>query len=465
MAGDGTARAQDRLSGAASALPEQDAHPARAGRPERTALLFANVASRQGGTDVAPALEVLREGGVRVLEESPSDVGQLGAWILERRSEADLVIIGGGDGTLNAAADALVEAGLPLGILPLGTANDLARTLEIPSSLIEASRVIAAGQTRRIDLGRINGKHFQRRQRRAERACGAAARCRRQASLGGAGLSTDAMACARPSRTPSAPRSAATARGRASAPMQISVGNGRYYGGGMTIAGDAAIDDGMLDVVSLAPQGVLELILNLPALRWGWHERPEQVRHWRCRDIEIRTVQALPVNTDGEVTTRTPANIVVVPKALAVYVAQSSPSGREPAMLRDERQIALNEAVEASLHAAHVHEHGAALLGDDMLGLRALATQRRRDAEVLAEHIRQLGDLPMEPDPEYEVATDIVSQIKAALAEDQRPLVIERSNEAEEALAAALREALRHDLSPDTRRDLEQTLSSQADFT
>ena len=101
-----------------------------------------------------------------------------------------------------------------------------------------------------------------------------------------------------------------------------------------------------------------------------------------------------------------------------------------------------------------------------MLGLRALATQRRRDAEVLAEHIRQLGELPMEPDPEYELVTDIVSQIKAALAEDQRPLVIERSNEAEEALAAALREALRHDLPPGTRRDLRTTFESRsAHFT
>ena len=134
-------------------------------------------------------------------------------------------------------------------------------------------------------------------------------------------------------------------------------------------------------------------------------------------------------------------------------------------MLRDERQIALNEAVEASLHAAHVHEHGAALLDEDMLGLREFAAQRRRDADVLAEHVRQLGDLPMEPDPEYEVATDIVSQIKAALAEDQRRLVIERSNEAEEALAAALREALRHDLTPDAHRDLERILTSQARLT
>ena len=133
-------------------------------------------------------------------------------------------------------------------------------------------------------------------------------------------------------------------------------------------------------------------------------------------------------------------------------------------MLRDERQIALNEAVEASLHAAHVHEHGAGLLSDDTLGLRELAAQRRRDAEILAEHVRRLGDLPMEPDPEYEVASDIVSHIKAALAEDQRRLVIERSNEVEEALAAALREALRHDLPPDTRRDVERILSSQAHF-
>ena len=131
-------------------------------------------------------------------------------------------------------------------------------------------------------------------------------------------------------------------------------------------------------------------------------------------------------------------------------------------MLRDERQIALNEAVEASLHAAHVHEHGAELLGDDALGLRQLAAQRRTDGEVVGEHVRRLGDLPMEPDPEYEAAGDVMSQIRAALVEDQRALVIERSNDAEEALAAALREALRHDLPPQTRGDVERILSSQA---
>jgi hypothetical protein len=133
-------------------------------------------------------------------------------------------------------------------------------------------------------------------------------------------------------------------------------------------------------------------------------------------------------------------------------------------MLRDERQLALNDAVQASLHAAHVHQHGAELLGDETLGLREMAARRRRDGEVLAEHVRGVGDLPMEPDREYEVASDVVSEIKAALVEDQRRLVIERSNAAEEALAAALRETLRHQLLPDCRHDVERILSSQARF-
>jgi len=76
--------------------------------------------------------------------------------------------------------------------------------------------------------------------------------------------------------------------------------------------------------VSVAPQGLLELLVNLPSFRWGWHERAERVRHWRAREIDIGTIRPLAINTDGEVTTRTPAKIVVVPKAIAVYVPQTS---------------------------------------------------------------------------------------------------------------------------------------------
>jgi diacylglycerol kinase (ATP) len=288
--------------------------------PQRTALLFTNAGSRQGAVDLAPASEALRAGGVRLLEQRPPEVGRLGAWIVEHRSEVDLVIIGGGDGTLNAAADALIETGLPLGILPLGTANDLARTLGIPADLGAAGRVIAAGRTRRIDLGRVNGKHFFN-----VASLGLSVQIARELDadvkrrFGVLGYPLTVWRVLRGRDTFRARIRCDQARLRLRA-MQISIGNGRHYGGGMTIAADAAIDDGRLDLVSVAPQRLWELILSLPALRWGRHERAERIRHWRCREIEIRTARPIPINTDGEVTTRTPARIVVVPKAISVFV-------------------------------------------------------------------------------------------------------------------------------------------------
>ena len=274
--------------------------------------------------DLAPALEVLREGGVHVLEERPPDVRQLGGWILDHRGVADLVIIGGGDGTLNAAAEALVEAGLPLGVLPLGTANDLARTLEIPADPIAASRVIVDGETHRIDVGCVNGKHFFNVASlglsvHVARELGAEVK-RRWGVLGYPLTVWRALGQHQWFR---AEIRCNDQRARVRS-IQISIGNGRHYGGGMTIAADAQIDDGMLDVVNVAPQGLLELIVNLPAFRWGRHDRaPRMVRHWRCCEIEIRTAQPMPINTDGEVTTQTPATIVVVPQAIEVHVPQS----------------------------------------------------------------------------------------------------------------------------------------------
>jgi diacylglycerol kinase (ATP) len=291
--------------------------------PQRTALLFANVASRQGAADLAPAIEALQAGGVCILDLPPPDIQQLGMWIVDHRSKVDLVIIGGGDGTLNAAADALIQTGLPLGILPLGTANDLARTLEIPADLAGAARVIAEARLHRIDLGRVNRKHFFN-----VASLGLSVRLAQELQVdvkrrwGVLGYPLTLWRTIEAHRTFRAEIRCDQTVMRIHA-MQISIGNGRHYGGGMTVAADAAIDDGALDLVSVAPQGVWGLIANLPRLRWGWHGNGGLVRHWRCRELEIRTGRPLPINTDGEVTTRTPARIDVVPGAIAVFVPQT----------------------------------------------------------------------------------------------------------------------------------------------
>src|SRR3712207_6143705 len=126
-------------------------------RMSQRALLLVNRHARQGQGSLDQAAGQLRDLGLQITEEPISKARRPSDLIRAYRGRVDLVIVGGGDGTLNAAVDGLVDAQLPLGILPLGTANDLARTLGIPTDLAAACQVIAAGQRRQIDLGWVNG--------------------------------------------------------------------------------------------------------------------------------------------------------------------------------------------------------------------------------------------------------------------------------------------------------------------
>jgi hypothetical protein len=114
----------------------------------------------QGAEQWDSIREILRDLEIETLDASPSESESLAQLVLRHQGDVDLVVLGGGDGTLNAAVEGLVEAQLPVGIIPLGTANDLARTLALPTDLAQACRVIASGRTRRIDLGQVNGKYF-----------------------------------------------------------------------------------------------------------------------------------------------------------------------------------------------------------------------------------------------------------------------------------------------------------------
>jgi YegS/Rv2252/BmrU family lipid kinase len=284
------------------------------------ALLLVNHHSRQGSQSLPEAIGFLEKLGFDLIEESWEKPHQMVDIILQYKHKVDLVIVGGGDGTLNAAVDGLVETQLRLGILPLGTANDLARTLGIPTSLAEACKIIAAGNTRRIDLGWVNDKYFfnvaslglsvkitQNLTKQAKRRWGVFA------------YAVAALRVILKSR-PFTAEIRANNKSYLGKTVQIAVGNGRYYGGGMAVAHNATIDDQKLDVYSLEVKHWWEIILILPAMRSGHHVHWRQVRAISGQEIEVITRKPRPINTDGEITTYTPARFRVVPKALEVFV-------------------------------------------------------------------------------------------------------------------------------------------------
>jgi diacylglycerol kinase (ATP) len=301
--------------------PVPGSGPAAAREADQVAatLVLINRGSRQGDADLSPVLGLLRASGLEVVAVSSDDHSRLRQAIDEHRGALDRIVVGGGDGTLNALADALVEMRVPVGVLPLGTANDLARTLGLPSDLAAAVAVIARGRTRQIDLGCVNGKHFFN-----VASLGLSTQVARELDRdtkrrwGVLGYPLALWRAARKRRSFRADIRCDQQRRRLHS-IQIWIGNGRYFGGGMTVATNATIDDGMLDLVSLAPRSVWQLALSLPQLVSGRHE-DQRLRHWRGTEIEIHTRRPMPINTDGEVTTQTPAHVRVVPEAISVYI-------------------------------------------------------------------------------------------------------------------------------------------------
>ncbi|AFY48807.1 conserved protein of unknown function BmrU [Nostoc sp. PCC 7524] len=284
------------------------------------ALLLVNRHARQGQNRLLEAINCLQKLGFQLTEESTEHPSHLAEIIHKYKNHVDLVIVGGGDGTLNAVVDALVETQLPLGVLPLGTANDLARTLGISNSLPEACEIIAHGELRRIDLGWVNGKHFfnvaslglsvkitQKLTKEVKKRWGVLA------------YAATALQVIWESR-PFSAEIRMNGKSYRVKTVQIAVGNGRYYGGGMAIVHDAKIDDQRLDLYSLEIKHWWQIIPLLPAIRKGRHIHRQNVRSLHGQEIEIYTRKTRPINTDGEITTYTPAHFRVIPKAVAVFV-------------------------------------------------------------------------------------------------------------------------------------------------
>ncbi|GAA2353436.1 diacylglycerol/lipid kinase family protein [Nonomuraea africana] len=260
--------------------------------------------SSAGGADDESVRTVLRtlEAGADVLTcEDPDDLGGALAAHPDR-----VPVVMGGDGSLHALVAALAArgelAGRPVGLIPLGTGNDLARGLGIPLDPREAARVVLDGHTRALDLLTddrggivVNAVHVGVGAQASERATALKPVLRRAAYAVGAML---AGLRARGWRLRISVDGTPVADGRRRV-LMAGIGNGTSIGGGTPLTPAALPDDGLADVVvsfAVSPPARLGFAL---LLRRGEHRSRGDVRTYRGGEITIAG-EAVPVNADGE---------------------------------------------------------------------------------------------------------------------------------------------------------------------
>jgi YegS/Rv2252/BmrU family lipid kinase len=296
------------------------------------ALLLVNPKSRRGGA-LAEALPGLLAGhGLQVEVVAPESGEAVAGALRAQAPGAARVVVAGGDGTLNHAAPALRALGLPVGLVPLGTANDLARNLGIPADVQAAAAVAAGHRLRAVDLGTVNGRPYFN-----VASIGLGSHVTRALDARTKGLTGKLgylVALTRATRRIHPFRVMLRVDGgppRTFRAIHLAVGNGRFYGGGASVAADARIDDGRLDLYALEPRRLVGLLLRAPLVFLGRHRALGGVVAVRGTDIEVRTRRPRAVSADGELLEHTPAHFAVEPGALRFYVpAGNGGEGERP---------------------------------------------------------------------------------------------------------------------------------------
>ena len=286
----------------------------------RHVTLILNPAARQGAEwadEIKKELENCRTTSVKMLTPSREEYTEA---ILSHAKETDVFAIAGGDGTLNLALEGLILSAKPLLILPLGTANNLARNLKIPNDVPSACRVLQEGQLQWIDVGRVNGLYFL--------------------NVAGLGLSTQinrhvdpvakkrfgvfayiyfAWKVAR-RMNPFSVWIETHGIVRKIKALQVSVCNGRYYGSGLIAAEDASISDGILNLIGTQVDRWWKALNLIPALLRGQHKTKEEILSLQSDSFILRTKRPMHLDVDGDIKTKTPARFELLAHQLKVFV-------------------------------------------------------------------------------------------------------------------------------------------------
>jgi YegS/Rv2252/BmrU family lipid kinase len=231
----------------------------------------------------------------------------------------EVPVVVSGDGLMGAVGGAMAGSETPVGLIPGGRGNDLARALGIPDDPEAAVDVILAGHSRRIDVGEANGKRFL-----GIVSVGFDSECNRLANETHfiRGNLVYAYSMVR------------TLIGWKSARFTVKVGeerkrltgyfvdvaNNSVYGGGMYIAPKAKIDDGEFDVVAIGKGSKLRFLWGLRDVLKGQHLDKEEVSLFRASRLEIDASRPFPVYADGDHLTDLPVSLRVLPRCLSILV-------------------------------------------------------------------------------------------------------------------------------------------------
>jgi YegS/Rv2252/BmrU family lipid kinase len=307
---------------------------------------------------LAPAVESeLRRLGLTVRRVETTHLEHARELGLEAAQAGETVVALSGDGMLGVLADALRSVpGSLLGVLPGGRGNDFARVLGIADDAIAACATIAGGLARLVDLGVVSagaasagedsahaGAPGEDRARAGGRdhagdqafvgiaSCGFDSDANRIANeapawLGGLVYAYGALRALiswRPARfeialEPQGERHSFSG-------FTVAAANSKAYGGGMHMAPDALLDDGLLEIVIVEKVGKLRFVANLPKVFSGKHVRESSVRVFRAREVTIDADRPFTMYADGDPIGELPLRVSALPGAVRMLVPEAGP--------------------------------------------------------------------------------------------------------------------------------------------
>jgi diacylglycerol kinase (ATP) len=242
------------------------------------------------------------------------------------RAADRLLVVVGGDGTVNEVVNGAAVSGAALAVLPSGTGQDFGRSHRIPVGFDDAVRTILEGETRAIDLGKVECDGTTSRffaNVGSAGMSGAVARRANSMSKALGGRVTFYYALTREFlgwRNTDVVVELADGTRREGRMHDVIVANGRWHGGGMQLAPEASQEDGLFDIVLIGDITKLDFATTSPKLYSGRYLAHPKVELLRSATVAIDAAEPLPLEVDGEPIGTTPARFEVVPSALRLRV-------------------------------------------------------------------------------------------------------------------------------------------------